>query len=447
MRRAPPRARAVGGTDDRTPASVVVRRARPARGTTPAGERAILPDRTVPGISRRAWSPRRATRSWASRRRTSVRHRERPELPDPPAEAGPRPNCGWWPCRARTPSPGIALVLAGVAAAVSLLLPWRQGSRETGATLTRRRPRRRRLRVERPRPHRLLGAAGDRDRRGAAAPARHAAVPARRGRTGSSGCWRSRGARGHAGVLAGGTGRVARRPAGPGPVVRRRRGRARGPRRPEGDAHRSADQAHAAASRPAVRPAVPDSPVQPRRLVMIRHAQAAGAPVDRDRPLTAQGPATPRRSGPGSKHGGFVPDRVVVSPALRARQTWEQAAASVVPDGRRRSTSGSTRTPSRRCSRSIADTSEDVQTLVVVGHNPSVGRARLRPRRRRGRSGRPAEPAGRVPDRRRRRVRGRWHVRRARAGAATLSALRGAGRLIRGAVRTLSPCVRRRPAG
>ena len=107
---------------------------------------------------------------------------------------------------------------------------------------------------------------------------------------------------------------------------------------------------------------------------MIRHAQAAaGAPVDHDRPLTAQGARNAGAIGAWLERGGFVPDRVVVSPALRARQTWEQAAASVVLDGPPTVDERIYENTVEAVLAAITDTSEDVQTLVVVGHNPSMG--------------------------------------------------------------------------
>jgi phosphohistidine phosphatase len=111
----------------------------------------------------------------------------------------------------------------------------------------------------------------------------------------------------------------------------------------------------------------------PRRLLLIRHAQAADAPVDRDRPLTAQGARNAAAIGSWLRRGGFGPERVLVSPALRARQTWERAAASlaidVAPDVEDRLYENTLESVLA----TITETPEDVQTLVVVGHNPSVG--------------------------------------------------------------------------
>jgi phosphohistidine phosphatase len=111
----------------------------------------------------------------------------------------------------------------------------------------------------------------------------------------------------------------------------------------------------------------------PRRLLMIRHAQAAGAPVDRDRPLTAQGMRNAAAIGSWLEGNGYVPDRAVVSPALRTRQTWERVAeaspAGLAPEVDERIYDNTL----DAVLAVITETPEDVQTLVVVGHNPSVG--------------------------------------------------------------------------
>src|SRR5690348_8811929 len=66
-----------------------------------------------------------------------------------------------------------------------------------------------------------------------------------------------------------------------------------------------------------------------RRLVLIRHAAAAQAPVDADRPLTDQGTAQAAAIGRWLQQRALRPERVVVSPARRARQTWDAAAAQL----------------------------------------------------------------------------------------------------------------------
>ena len=64
---------------------------------------------------------------------------------------------------------------------------------------------------------------------------------------------------------------------------------------------------------------------QARRLVLIRHAKAAEGNVDRERPLAKRGMNEAPEIGRWLAERQLVPDRVVVSPALRARQTWERA--------------------------------------------------------------------------------------------------------------------------
>jgi phosphohistidine phosphatase len=111
----------------------------------------------------------------------------------------------------------------------------------------------------------------------------------------------------------------------------------------------------------------------PRRLLMIRHAQAAAAPVDRDRPLTVQGVRNAAAIGSWLEGNGYVPDRAVVSPALRTRQTWEQvaeaSATGLAPDVDERIYDNTV----DAVLSAVTEMPEDVRTLVVVGHNPSIG--------------------------------------------------------------------------
>ena len=111
--------------------------------------------------------------------------------------------------------------------------------------------------------------------------------------------------------------------------------------------------------------------MEPRRLVLIRHAKAAGGAVDADRPLTEGGARQAAAIGPWLEQAGLVPDRVLVSPARRAAQTWEAAAP----------TSAARPTTEPRIYDNtveallavIRETPDDVSTLALVGHNPSVG--------------------------------------------------------------------------
>src|ERR687889_24611 len=114
-------------------------------------------------------------------------------------------------------------------------------------------------------------------------------------------------------------------------------------------------------------------PVRPRRLLLIRHARAAGGPVDLERPLTAEGVQQAVALGSWLEHAGLVPDRVLVSPARRAVQTWEQAGAAL---SSRAQPIGDARIGDNTVDALLAairETPDDVLSVAVVGHNPSIG--------------------------------------------------------------------------
>jgi phosphohistidine phosphatase len=65
-------------------------------------------------------------------------------------------------------------------------------------------------------------------------------------------------------------------------------------------------------------------------LVLFRHAKAVRhheAPTDRDRALTPRGRHDAERAAAQLAAAGFKPDAVLVSPAVRTRETWAAAAA------------------------------------------------------------------------------------------------------------------------
>lgn len=114
-----------------------------------------------------------------------------------------------------------------------------------------------------------------------------------------------------------------------------------------------------------------------RRLVLIRHAKAAQEGVDRDRALARRGTTEAPAIGRWLAGRQLIPDRVVVSPARRARQTWELAAADLAASG-----PGAAAEPEldeRIYDNSVDDllavireTPAAVSTVAIVGHNPAV---------------------------------------------------------------------------
>jgi phosphohistidine phosphatase len=113
--------------------------------------------------------------------------------------------------------------------------------------------------------------------------------------------------------------------------------------------------------------------MQPRRLLLVRHAEAAHSAVDADRPLTERGTRQAAAIGGWLERSDLRPDHVVVSPARRAVQTWERAAARI----------GSVPSPAvdprvydntvEALLAIVREAPEDVRTVAVVGHNPSIG--------------------------------------------------------------------------
>jgi phosphohistidine phosphatase len=108
-----------------------------------------------------------------------------------------------------------------------------------------------------------------------------------------------------------------------------------------------------------------------RRLVLVRHAEAGAAVVDRDRPLTERGMRQAEAAGAWLARKGVVPDRVLVSPARRTLQTWDRVRVALPT------------APERVVDERIYDNTveglfelvretDEVQGLVLVGHNPAV---------------------------------------------------------------------------
>jgi phosphohistidine phosphatase len=113
--------------------------------------------------------------------------------------------------------------------------------------------------------------------------------------------------------------------------------------------------------------------MQPRRLLLVRHAKAADGAVDAERPLTERGTHQATAIGARLEQAGLAPDRVLVSPARRAAQTWELASAQLgtapppIVDERIYDNTV------EALLAAIRETPDDVRTVAVVGHNPSIG--------------------------------------------------------------------------
>jgi phosphohistidine phosphatase len=111
-----------------------------------------------------------------------------------------------------------------------------------------------------------------------------------------------------------------------------------------------------------------------RRLMLLRHAKTERAEPgqrDRDRKLTKRGRADAPTLGAYLAHHGLIPDLALVSPAVRAQQTWDLVTDAL-------SKTPGTQTDERIYNASpqkllqIAAEPRKANKLLIVGHNPSL---------------------------------------------------------------------------
>ena len=116
------------------------------------------------------------------------------------------------------------------------------------------------------------------------------------------------------------------------------------------------------------------------RLVLLRHAKSGypGGVADHDRPLATRGQHDAPLAGRWLAESGYRPDAVVCSTALRARQTWELAAASLA-EGAVPGPETGVRFEPRVYEATVLgllmlvrEFPENKRTVLVVGHNPGI---------------------------------------------------------------------------
>ena len=119
------------------------------------------------------------------------------------------------------------------------------------------------------------------------------------------------------------------------------------------------------------------APGDARRLVLLRHAKAepAGHGPDHARPLALRGRAQATDVGLTLSAAGLVPDVVLCSSALRTRQTWDlvagrlPAAPSVTVDD------ALYELTVRELLARVRELPDTARTVLVVGHEPTMGAA------------------------------------------------------------------------
>ena len=104
------------------------------------------------------------------------------------------------------------------------------------------------------------------------------------------------------------------------------------------------------------------------RLVLLRHGKAAptGAGGDRDRPLLAEGRQQVASVGARLLALGWWPDRAIVSPAVRARQTHETLVPRIPAEVDDDIYTGGALAIRRR----LLEAGDGL--VIVIGHNPAL---------------------------------------------------------------------------
>lgn len=114
-----------------------------------------------------------------------------------------------------------------------------------------------------------------------------------------------------------------------------------------------------------------------RRLVVLRHAQAEpSAATDAERPLSARGRTDAAAAGTWLAGLGLQvappAGAALVSAALRTRQTYDALAAAAGWEGGVTHDAGLYSAGPEAALDLVRETSEEVSTLLVVGHNPTM---------------------------------------------------------------------------
>lgn len=111
-----------------------------------------------------------------------------------------------------------------------------------------------------------------------------------------------------------------------------------------------------------------------RQLTIIRHAKAGDGPVDRDRALTGRGRRDAAAAGAWLAGQGWSADLALVSPALRAVQTWDAIAAGLPAPPPVAEEEALYDNTVGDVLDAIGGVAAGVRHVVVVGHNPSLER-------------------------------------------------------------------------
>lgn len=112
-------------------------------------------------------------------------------------------------------------------------------------------------------------------------------------------------------------------------------------------------------------------------LLLLRHAKSSWsnpAARDYDRRLTTRGQQAAISMGGLLRERGLLPELVVISPARRARETWERMLPELgaAPEARAEERLYMAEAPTLL--RVVRDLPADTDTVLLIGHNPGIER-------------------------------------------------------------------------
>jgi phosphohistidine phosphatase len=110
------------------------------------------------------------------------------------------------------------------------------------------------------------------------------------------------------------------------------------------------------------------------RLLLMRHAKSDHPPgvEDHDRPLAERGRQDAKAAGDLLAARRWAPDLVLCSTAERTRETWAVAGAELVPAPVLLEEPALYEAAPQDVLRLVRSAGEGVETLLVLGHNPSI---------------------------------------------------------------------------
>ncbi len=110
------------------------------------------------------------------------------------------------------------------------------------------------------------------------------------------------------------------------------------------------------------------------RLILLRHAKSAWPDnvADHDRPLAERGRKAAPLIGAYMAREKLIPDLALVSPARRARETWDIVRKDLPKAITQRDAPGIYEVPAEAILEVIRAVEPDIRTLLLVGHNPGM---------------------------------------------------------------------------